>query len=304
MRGRTRTGRWLAPDREAALAVEDLELLATAAYMVGRDEEQQSALERAHRAYLDRGEPLAAVRCAFWLGVHLLLRRETARATGWFARAQRMLEREEVDCVERGYLLVAADLQYTVSGDSAAACDAAAAAEVAERFGDSNLLALALMDQGRHLVRQGRVREGLKKLDEAMVEATSRELSPIVTGLVYCSVIDGCQEVHELRRANEWTAALSEWCDRQPGLVPFTGTCLMHRAELMQLRGEWRVALDEARLAGERFAQRSNGVAAGEAFYRQGEILRLQGDWRAPSAPRSAHCWSISVPRRVAWATF
>jgi tetratricopeptide (TPR) repeat protein len=267
-------------DRGAALAPEDLELLATAAYMVGRDEEQQSALERAHRGYLDRGEPLAAVRSGFWLGVHLLLRRETARATGWFARAQRLLEREKADCVERGYLLLAADLQHTVSGEWAAAYDAAAAAaEVAERFGDSNLLALALMDQGRHLVRQSHVREGLEKLDEAMVEATSSELSPIVTGLVYCSVIDGCQEVHELRRANEWTAALSEWCDRQPGLVPFTGTCLMHRAELMQLRGEWGVALEEARLAGERFAQRSNDAGFGEASYRQGEILRLQNDF-------------------------
>jgi DNA-binding CsgD family transcriptional regulator len=266
-------------DLEAALAPYDLELLATAAYMVGRDEEQLSALERAHRGHLDRGEPQAAVRCAFWLGVHLLLRREGARATGWFARARRLLERDERDCVERGYLLVAADLQHTVSGDSAAAlAAAAAAAKVAERFGDSDLLALALMDQGRQLVRLGRVQEGLETLDEAMVEATTGELSPIVTGLVYCSVIDGCQEVHELRRANEWTAALSEWCDRQPGLVPFTGTCLMHRAELMQLRGEWRAALDEARLAGERFAQRSNAAAAGAAFYRQGEILRLQGD--------------------------
>ena len=84
-----------------------------------------------------------------------------------------------------------------------------------------------------------------------MVEATAAaELSPIVTGLVYCSVIDGCQEVHELRRANEWTAALTRWCDGQPGLVPFTGTCLLHRAELMQLRGDWPAALEEARLAG------------------------------------------------------
>jgi DNA-binding CsgD family transcriptional regulator len=269
-------------DRQVGLSPADLELLATAAYMVGRDEEQQSALERAHRGYLQRGEPLAAVRCAFWLGVHLLLRREAARATGWFARAQRLLEREKGDHVEQGYLLVAADLQHTVRGDSAAAfAAAAAAADVAERFADSNLLALALMDQGRNLVRLGRVPEGLERLDEAMIEATTGELSPIVTGLVYCSVIDGCQEVHELRRASEWTAALSEWCDRQSGLVPFTGTCLIHRAELMQLRGEWRAALDDARLAGERFAQRANDVAAGQALYREGEILRLQGDLAA-----------------------
>jgi DNA-binding CsgD family transcriptional regulator len=277
-------------DRTAPLAPDDLELFATVAYMLGRDDEQLDALERAHQGYLHHGDGLRAVRCAFWLGVHLMLRREIARATGWFKRAQRMLDQEQRDCVEQGYLLAATELQHTVAGDwEAAFTAAAAAAAVAARFGDADLLALALMDQGRALVRQGRVEEGLGKLDEAMVEATAGELSPIVTGLVYCSVIDGCQEVHELRRANEWTAALTQWCDRQPGLVPFTGTCLMHRAELMQLRGEWGVALEEARLAGERFAQRSNDVGAGQASYRQGDVLRLRGELaRAEQAYRDA----------------
>ena len=269
-------------DREAPLPPADLELLATAAYMLGRDDEQQSALERAHQGYLDQGLPLPAVRCAFWLGVHSFLRKEPARGTGWFARAQRLLEREERECVEHGYVLVATDLQHTAVGDMVASWEAAsAAAAIAERFGDSDLLALALMDQGRSLVRQGRVEEGLEKLDAAMVEATAGELSPIVMGLVYCSVIDGCQEVHELRRANEWTAAMSAWCEAQPGLVPFTGICLIHRAELMQHRGDWAGALEEARLAEERFVRRSNDVAAGQASYRQGEVHRLQGELAA-----------------------
>jgi DNA-binding CsgD family transcriptional regulator len=266
-------------DRVAALASEDLELLATAAYMLGRDEEQVSFLERAHQGYLDRGEGRRAVRCAFWLGAHLMLRGEVARTTGWFRRAERLLEQVERDCVERGYLLAAAGLQEQASGDWMAACSsAAAAAGVASRFGDADLLALALMDQGRSLIRLERVEDGLGKLDEAMVAATVGELSPIVTGLVYCGVLDGCREVHELRRATEWTAILARWCDRQPGLVPFTGTCLVHRAELMQIGGDWQAALDEARLARQRFLQRSNEVAAGQASYRQGEILRLQGD--------------------------
>jgi ATP/maltotriose-dependent transcriptional regulator MalT len=266
-------------DRGTPLAPDDLERLATAAYMVGRDDEQQAALERAHRDYLDRGDPLPAVRCACWLGVHLVLRREAARASGWFGRARRLLEREGADCVEQGYLLMGAVLEAMRAGDWDGAYRAAAdAAEVAERFGDGDLLALALMDQGQALIGQQRVAEGLGKLDQAMVEATSRDMSPIVTGLVYCSVIDRCQEVHELRRAGEWTDALARWCDRQTGLVPFTGTCLMHRSELMQVRGEWAAALEEARLAGERFAKRSNDAAVGEASYRQGELLRLRGD--------------------------
>ena len=249
--------------------------------MLGRDDEQLNALERAHQGYLDRGEGLPAVRCAFWLGVHLLLRGELARTAGWFARAQRLLEREERDCVEQGYLLIAADLQHQASGDWVAASAAAgAAAEIAERFGDADLLALALMDQGRYLIRQERVEEGLGKLDEAMVAATAGELSPIVTGLVYCSVIDGCQEVHEPRRASEWTAAMTRWCDHQPGLVPFTGTCLMHRAELMQLRGDWGAALEEARLAGERF------VAEVERRRRRSGVLPAGGDPSPPGRPR------------------
>jgi DNA-binding CsgD family transcriptional regulator len=265
-------------DRSSRLGPEDLERLATAAYLVGRDEEQLGALERAHRGYLEVGERQRAVRCAFWLVVHLTLRREVARATGWLGRAQRLLDREERDCVERGYVLLATELQHAAAGNwDGAFTIASAAAEVAEQFGDADLLALALMDQGRSLIRQERVEEGLGKLDEAMLEATTNELSPIVAGLVYCSVIDGCHEVHELRRATEWTAAMTRWCDDQPGLVPFTGICLIHRAELLQFHGDWRAALEQSRLARERFELRASGSDAGKASYRRGELLRLQG---------------------------
>ena len=47
-----------------------------------------------------------AVRCAFWLGFRLLMRGEMGRASGWFARAQRLLERDARECAERGYLLL------------------------------------------------------------------------------------------------------------------------------------------------------------------------------------------------------
>ena len=266
-------------DREAPLAPQDLELFATAAYMLGHDDEQLQALERAHLGHVQAGERLRAVRCGFWLGVHHMLRGELARATGWFGRIQRLLDPGDEDCVERGYLLVATELQHRVAGDAqAAAAAAAAAVDVGERFGDADLLALALMDHGSYLVRQERVEEGFGKLDEAMVVVTAGKPSPIVTGLVYCGVITSCQEAHELRRASEWTTALSRWCDRQPGLVPFTGTCLVHRAELMQLRGDWPLALEEARLAAERLAERSSRAGAGQASYRQGELLRLQGN--------------------------
>jgi tetratricopeptide (TPR) repeat protein len=270
-------------DQAAPLGAEDLELLATSAYMLGRDDEYLSALERAHHAYLDGGEATRAVRCAFWVGVNLALRGEIARATGWFSRAQRLLERQERDCVERGYLLLPFLLGHVATGDwEAAASTAADAAEIGERFSDRDLFALAVHEQGHALVRLGRVEEGMRLLDEAMVAATAGELSPIVTGLVYCSVIAYCQELYELRRAREWTDALTQWCEQQPQMVAHTGVCLVHRAEIMELQGAWRDALEEARRAGERLAQGTlNQLAVGYALYRQGEVHRLRGQFAA-----------------------
>jgi DNA-binding CsgD family transcriptional regulator len=266
-------------DQVAPLGVEDLELLATSAYMLGRNDDHVRALERAHHMYLEAREALQAVRCAFWVGINLALRGEMSRATGWFGRAQRLLEREERDCVERGYLLVPVMLQHEATADwQAAYATAAEAAEIGERFGEADLLALAVHEQGHALVKQGQVEEGFGLLDEAMVAVTAGELSPIVTGLIYCSVIEGCQEVYALRRAQEWTAALTQWCEQQPDMVAFTGRCRVHRAEIMQLRGAWREALEEARRAGERSSQGVSQTAAAQAFYEQGQIHRLQGE--------------------------
>jgi DNA-binding CsgD family transcriptional regulator len=266
-------------DQAGSLEAGDLELLATAAYMLGRDDEYVSGLERAHHAYLDRGELLRAVRCAFWIGINLTLRGEMGRASGWLGRARRLVDREGRDCVEQGYLLMPLMFERQAAGDYEAAIAAAAeAVAIGERFGDADLFALAAQDQGILLVKQGRVVEGLGLLDEAMVAVTAGELSPIVNGFVYCGVISGCQAAYEPRRAQEWTAALTSWCEQQPDMVSFTGTCLVHRAEIMQLHGAWPEALEEARRAGERCALAMNESAAAEALYRQGELHRLQGE--------------------------
>ena len=85
--------------------------------------------------------------------------------------------------------------------------------------------------------------EGLGLLDEAMVAVTAGELSPIVNGFVYCGVITGCQAAYEPRRAQEWTAALTSGASSSPTWSAFSGTCLVHRAEIMQLHGAWPDAL-------------------------------------------------------------
>jgi DNA-binding NarL/FixJ family response regulator len=261
------------------LGVDDLESLATAAALVGRDDEFVRVMERAHLARLAAGEHERAARGAVWIGLLLALGGAIGPASGWFGRAQRIVETEAPDCVERGYLLLPVMIHQEEAGAfEEALATAVEAGRIAGRFEDRDLLALALHEEGRVLVKLGRVHEGLARLDEAMVSVVAGELSPVVTGIVYCSVIEGCHEVFELRRAREWTEALTRWCAGQPQLVSFTGRCLVHRAELLQLDGAWPAALAEARRAGERCLESMNSRAAGEASYRVGEIHRLRGE--------------------------
>ncbi len=269
-------------ERSTALTGEDLERLAAAAYLTGRDDDYLGALDRAHRAHAKAGAVLRAARCAFWVGLRLQLRGEEARASGWLGRAQRMLERHAADSAEQGYLLLTTVDRSIAAGDAAAALEAASrAVEIGERFAEPDLSALARHLQGRVLIQQGRIAQGLALLDETMVAVTAGELSPIVTGLIYCSVIDGCQEVQALQRAREWTSALARWCDGQPDLVAFTGACRVHRAEIMQLNGAWEAALEEARRAAQRCLAAGNRRAAAAAHYQQAEVLRLRGEFAA-----------------------
>jgi DNA-binding NarL/FixJ family response regulator len=264
-------------DGAGRLEPEDLVLLATSAYMLGREDEYVRALERAHYAYLDAGEVPRAAGFGWWIGLSFLLRGEAGPASGWFARGERLLEAEGRECVERGYLILASMLESFAEGDfEGARAKASEAVAIGERFGDRDLVALGVMDLGHALVELGKAREGLRLVDESMVAVTSGELSPIVAGILYCNTILICRSVYELRRAREWTTALTLWCERQPDMVAHTGVCLVHRAEVMQLQGAWQAALEEA----ERVAAGGvlNRRALGRARRLQGDLHRLRGE--------------------------
>jgi ATP/maltotriose-dependent transcriptional regulator MalT len=72
---------------------------------------------------------------------------------------------------------------------------------------------------------------------------------------------------------------LTEWCEGQPDVVAFTGRCLVHRAEILQLSGAWLEALEEARKARQRFLEAENLGRVGLALYREAELYRLLGDF-------------------------
>lgn len=277
----------LAADQETPLEPEDLDRLATAAYLSGHDAEFGGTLERLYRARLNRGEPLSAVRAAFWLALMCLLRGEHGRASAWIARAERLVHGS--DGVERGYVaMVVAEQHFCCGRSDAAHATAGEAVEIADACRDPDLAAAARHVQGRALIQQGRVAAGLQCLDESMLAVVAGEVAPIMTGLMYCSVIGTCREVYALGRAREWTGAFAGLCARDPEMVAFTGTCLVHRAEILQLQGAWTESLAEACRACEG-AKRLGRRPPGSALYQQGEIHRLRGEYaEAEDAYRAA----------------
>lgn len=279
-----------AADREASLELEDLERLALAADLTGRGEHNSEALARAHHESLRLGATARAVRNAFWLGMSLMYQGEPARGGGWLARARRLLDDSRLDCVEQGYVLVPLGRQTLEKGDPAAARALfEQVTAVAERFDDPDLAALGHLGRGGSLIALGETAKGVALLDEAMVAVTAREVSPVIMGIVYCSAIEAFQQIFDLRRAQEWTDALSRWVESQPDLVPFRGECLLHRAELMHLHGSWQQAADEARRATERLSQHPVGPVLGAALYQEAELYRLRGEFpKAEGAYREA----------------
>ena len=265
----------LAEAPEADADVEDVERLAVAAHLAGRDHDSERAWVRAHRERLRRGDTDDAVRCAFWLALLLMLRGETARAGGWLAGAERLVD--DAGC-GRGYLRVPALLAALEDGDGPAAeALARAVVEVAQRCGDEDLRALGVLGQGQAALVLGELGRAMDLLDEVMVLVTATPRSPIVTGIVYCAVIEACMDAADVRRAAEWTQALERWCAAQPDLVPYRGQCLVHRAQVLQARGSWPDALAEAEQACRRLADPPH-PALGLALYQQAELHRLRGE--------------------------
>lgn len=267
-----------AADEAAPLGPEHLEQLATAAYLSGEEDLSEDSWVRAHHAWLDRDEPVRAAGCAFWLGIALVTRGDMAQGGGWLGRAHRLVEPIEEPTVVHGLLLVAGGLQQLGQGDPAAARGLfEQAGSLGSRLRHPDLLAMALLGQGRAHIDDGDPAGGVTLLDEAMIGVTAHEVSPVAAGIVYCAVIEACQKALDVGRAREWTEALTRWCADQPELVHFRGHCLVYRAEVLQHAGAWKDALAEARRACQRLSEPRVHPALGLACYRLGELLRLTG---------------------------
>lgn len=266
----------------APFSLDDIERHAIAAHLVGEEQESREVLARGYRRALELDDESRAARFAFYVGHSMIFTGELAQASGWFGRARSLLADRGADCVEWGYLLIPRGVEQMAAGDFEAARDTFREAHaIGRRFADASLVAAAGHGQGRALLRLGLAGEGMAVLDEAMVAVAAGEVSPLLVGHIYCGVLEACQEVFDVRRAREWTAVFSRWCEGQPDLVPYRGPCLVHRVEVMRLRGDWEDALEEARRACDWLSLPASSEGPADAFYQLGELCRLRGDFAA-----------------------
>ena len=261
-----------------ALSVAELEDLATCAELLGHHDAAVATLQRAFVASHAGGDLRTAVRQAFRLSMSTATHGEQVLAAGWTSRAEGLVEEIGTDCPERGWVAFLQMFAALGRGDLAAAVECAdETAAAGRRHGDLDVTAMGTCAQGRLALYAGRVSEGLALLDEAIVRVLTGETNPIVAGHVYCTAIEGAQEISDFGRVAEWTSALERWCAAQPGLLTFTGQCAVHRGQLLRARGQWGPALDEFELATRRYEQLGLGDAVGLAAYEAGEVLRLRG---------------------------
>ena len=271
--------RWSVLDPEGLTAA-DLESAGEAAQLLGRPHE---ALDRYRRAFDKRmaaGELERAARGAFHLSMVPRTTSDHATASGWLARGERIVADLPDGTLEAGYLSFSRMFVHLGRAEFAAALACAEqATDAGRRHGDRGLVAVGLCAQGRMSIYGGRITDGLSLLDESMLETADQTVEPVLLGNVYCTAIEGCQEVSDLRRVEEWTHVLQRWCAEHPGLVTFTGQCALHRGQVMVARGAWDEAVEELSAAIDRYRLAGAFPAIGLAATELGDLHRVRGEW-------------------------
>ena len=265
-------------DRDPSeLSPQELEALADAAWWLSKIDESIAARQRAYAVSESAGDAEHAAAMAARLSIEHFLRGDPAVGMGWLMKARRHAE-EVPEGAGHGFLLVVEANVARQTGDPARAHELIGrAVELARRFPDADLMAMAIHTQGVLLILAGDLEAGVSLLDEAMTSVVSGQLTPYFTGIVYCSVIGTCLEIADVSRAEQWSEAARTWCESLPPESPYPGMCRVNRAEVARLRGEWSEAEAEATRASEELMA-FDPLGAAQAFYETGEIRRRMGN--------------------------
>ncbi|HEX2259791.1 MAG TPA: response regulator transcription factor [Actinomycetota bacterium] len=260
----------------SVLNPEELEAKADSAWWTSRLDESMSVRQKAIKGFTAAGANRRAAYAEWFLAIDHMLKGDISVASGWLQRAKRHLENEAL-CIEQGYLALTEADEAKHGGDYERARKLAERViDIGHACGSRDVIAMGIQTLGRVRIAEGSLAEGLQLLDEAMSSVIAGELTPLITGWIYCDVLTTCLEVADLRRAGEWTDAANAWCETLPEGTPYHGLCRVYRVEVTALRGAW----DEAEAQADRATRELLAFEpqfAGEAFYELGEIRRRRG---------------------------
>ncbi|GAA4623853.1 hypothetical protein GCM10023196_021730 [Actinoallomurus vinaceus] len=280
-----RRGAWAEARKVFAVALEEsddpaaAEGIARAAWWLENDTEVTARYEDAYRGYRTTGDDRGAARVAAWLGNGALqLRGEAAVAQGWFQRAERLLA-DLPEGEEHGLLALFKGMAARFRGDVGEADELAArAVEIGRRLGSPDLEVQGMALTGMARIGQGEVADGMRLLDEAAAAALAGEVREV--GSVWiptCYLVQGCEQVRDWDRAEQWRARVMDFCRRFDLGSPFS-RCRTHYSTILLWRGDWAAAEAEL-LDAARALRVQRPLFAAEAWVRLGELRRRQGRW-------------------------
>jgi DNA-binding CsgD family transcriptional regulator len=250
--------------------------LGRALWWLGMADDAIAERERAFAGYRAAGDDAAAAEIAIWLSrEHLAVYGNDAVANGWLARAKRLVGEGSTPARAR------LDLARARREDATAERErlAAGALAVAREQGDADLEVAALAELGLASLQQGRVEEGLDRLDEAMAAATGGEADMLETvAEACCSLVEACDVAGDVGRLEQWARIVSGFMQRREDL-PLLGFCRTCNARMLAASGrhdeaerELIAAGNELRAEGHRSRCVDPAVKLAEVRVRQGRF--------------------------------
>ena len=251
--------------------------------------------EHAFAAYTRDGDGVQAADVARALAfLHATYHGNFSVAGGWMERAKALLEDVE-ECAAHGWLA----LDHAPFSHDAEEREqlATVALGIARRYSDAGLEFDALALLGEAKVASGRVVEGMRMLDQAMLAISAGEVRDhFVVGEIYCRVLSACEKAVDVRRATEWMAMVDRHVVWSDFVRP---TCRTHYGGILTAVGQWSEAEAELLAAAEAFQRGYRGDRT-FALLRLADLRLRQGRFEEAERLIEAGSWHPSARRTAA----
>lgn len=269
---------YAAADADIPLGGKDLEAWAHSLQCIGRPIGAIPLLIRAVTKRIEAGESAAAAADAVTLATLHLERGEVAVAKGWLARAEALTSHDE-NTPAAGHIYWMQSRILASEGDPQRGLELADRAyELGRRLGYMEVEALGLMYRGFMKLSLGDTRGGLTDQDHAAALALSSNCDPMTGSTLYCNILWACRTFGDWARANQWTIGYQRFSNRSN--MEFSGSCQLHRAEVLGVHGSLSSAVEHVEDALERLKDDAPW-ALGDAYRVIGDLHAAAGDGEA-----------------------